>query len=95
MKISFVVNNFQLGAKVKMTPVDKIISQQRLDKGHTEIVYELDSKREQEFCEKVLARKGKVIEERELSLEDRLADAVERSGEANKDAFCRNELEKS
>ena len=61
MKVRFVVNNYTLGAKMKSTPTDKIVSQERIDKAHTEIVYEIND-REKQFCEKVLAKKGKVIE---------------------------------
>lgn len=61
MKVKYTVNNYTLGAKVKTTPVDKIVSQNRIDKGHTEIVYELDSQREKEFCDKVLRYKGTII----------------------------------
>ena len=61
MKVKFTVNNYMLGAKVKSTPTNKIVSQERIDKAHTEIVYEIND-REKQFCEKVLAKKGKVIE---------------------------------
>ena len=61
MKVKFTVNNYMLGAKVKSTPTDKIVSQERIDKAHTEIVYEIND-REKQFCEKVLAKKEKVIE---------------------------------
>lgn len=61
MKVKFTVNNYMLGAKVKSTPTDKIVSQERIDKVHTEIVYEIND-REKQFCEKVLAKKGEVIE---------------------------------
>lgn len=61
MKVRFVVNNYTLGAKVRSTPTDKIVSKERIDKVHTEIVYEIND-REKQFCEKVLAKKGEVIE---------------------------------
>lgn len=61
MKVKFTVNNYMLGAKVKSTPTDKIVSQERIDKAHTEIVYEITD-REKQFCEKVLAKNGEVIE---------------------------------
>ena len=61
MKVKFTVNNYMLGAKVKSTPTDKIVSQERIDKTHTEIVYEITD-REKQFCEKVLAKNGEVIE---------------------------------
>lgn len=57
MKVKFVVNNYTLGSRVRSTPTDKIVEQNRIDKSHTEIIYDL-SEREIAFCEKVLARKG-------------------------------------
>lgn len=60
MKVRFVVNNYTLGAKVRLTPTDKIVSQERIDKTHTEIVYEIND-REKQFCEKVLAKKGETL----------------------------------
>lgn len=61
MKVRFVINNYTLGAKVKSTPTDKIVSQNRIDPKYTEIVCEIND-REKQFCEKVLAKKGEVIE---------------------------------
>ena len=61
MKVSFIVNNYTLGVKVKSTPTDKIVSMERLSNTRTEIVYEIND-REKQFCEKVLAKKGEVIE---------------------------------
>lgn len=60
MKVRFVINNYTLGAKVKSTPTDKIVSKERIDKAHTEIVYEIND-REKQFCEKVLAKKGEIL----------------------------------
>lgn len=61
MKVSFIVNNYTLGAKIKSTPTDKIISMERLSNTRTEIIYDIND-REKQFCEKVLAKKGEVIE---------------------------------
>lgn len=61
MKVKFIVNNYTLGAKVKSTPIDKIISQERIDKAHTELVYDINEI-EKKFCEKVLAKKGVVLQ---------------------------------
>lgn len=63
MKVKFVVNNYQLGAKIKSTPVDKIVLQNRLDKYHTEIIYNELTENEKNFCEKVLSKKGVIINE--------------------------------
>lgn len=61
MKVRFVVNNYTLGAKVKSTPTDKIVSMERLSNTRTEIIYDINE-REKQFCERVLAKKGEVIE---------------------------------
>ena len=61
MEVRFVVNNYTLGAKVKSTPTDKIVSQNRIAPKHTEIVYDINEK-EKEFCEKVLAKKGEMLQ---------------------------------
>lgn len=63
MKVSYIVNNYQLGGKVKITPMDKIVSQNRIDKSHVEIVYNFESIRQKEFCDRVLAKRGKIIED--------------------------------
>lgn len=63
MKVLYVVNNYQLGGKVKTTPTDKIISQNKIDKLHTEIIYNFETEKQKEFCDKVLAKNGKIIEE--------------------------------
>lgn len=63
MKVLYVVNNYQIGAKVKITPTDKIVSQNRIDKSHTEIVYDFTHEKQKEFCDKVLSKSGEIIEE--------------------------------
>ena len=62
MKVMYVVNNYQLGGKVKTTPTDKIVFQNRIDKSHVEIVYDFESVKQKEFCDKVLAKRGKIVE---------------------------------
>lgn len=57
MAFKVVVNNYQLGGKVRMTPTHKIISQERMDSKHTVIVYGDINDRERQFIEKVLAKK--------------------------------------
>lgn len=56
MKVKFVVNNYILGSRVRSTPTDEIVEQNRIDKSHTGIVYDL-SEQEIAFCERVLARR--------------------------------------
>lgn len=63
MKVKFIINNYQLGAKLQSTPTHKIISQSRLDKHHTEVIYDELTENEKNFCEKVLSRRGVIIDE--------------------------------
>ena len=61
MKVKYIVNNYMLGAKVRSTQTEKIISQKRIDKNKTELVYDFINMKEKEFCDKVLSKKGIVI----------------------------------
>lgn len=61
MQYAVIVNNYQLGAKVRTTPTHKIVSQERIDSKHTRIVYDVNE-REKCFIEKVLARRLTVVQ---------------------------------
>lgn len=61
MKIKYIVNNYMLGAKVRSTQTEKIISQKKIDKNKTELVYDFINMKEKEFCDRVLSKKGIVI----------------------------------
>ena len=63
MKVLYTVNNYIMGAKVKSTRTDKIISQTRTDKTHTEVIYQFENIRQKESCDRILAKIGKIIEE--------------------------------
>ena len=58
MKVTYIVNNYIVGAKLNTTPVDKLIKRTKLDGHHTELVYKLDSMKEKEFCDIVLNKCG-------------------------------------
>jgi len=60
MKVKYVINNYQYGAKFKSTPKEKVVDIQDKDRYHKVIVYDLNE-REKEFCDKVFARKGEII----------------------------------
>ena len=62
MKVLYTVNNYILGAKVKSTTTDKIISQNRLNRMYTEIIYQFDSQKQKECCDKILSKVGKIID---------------------------------
>lgn len=44
MKVMYVINNYQLGSRMRMTPVDKIVEKQRVDKSHTQVIYEINER---------------------------------------------------
>ena len=57
MKYEVIINNYQKGAKLKTTPVDRIVLQEQIDRSHFRVVYNFESDRQREFTEKVLAKK--------------------------------------
>lgn len=61
MRVKYIINNYMLGAKVRSTQTEKIVAQNRIDKNKTELVYDFINLKEKEFCDKVLAKKGKVM----------------------------------
>lgn len=60
MKVMYIINNYQLGSRMRMTPVDKIVEKQRIDKSHTKVVYEI-TEREKRFIDKCYAKIGMVV----------------------------------
>lgn len=64
MLVKYRVNNYTLGAKVKITPTDQIVEQFRTDPHHTVIIYQLHGK-QREFVDKVLNQSGEVISKEE------------------------------
>lgn len=62
MKVLYTLNNYQIGGKMKTTPTHKIISQDRISERHTQVVYEFDSIREKEFCDKVFSKNGQILD---------------------------------
>ena len=63
MKVKYIVNNYQFGGKLKTTQTDKIVSQNRIDKAHTEIIYNFENIRQKQYCDRVLGKIGKIIGE--------------------------------
>ena len=61
MNIEILVNNYQLGAKVKTTPTHKIAKTERINSKQTLIRYEGITENERRFIESVLARKATII----------------------------------
>lgn len=56
-----IINNYQLGAKLKATPKHKITNQERIDKSHTLVRYSDITENELRFIEKVFAKKANII----------------------------------
>lgn len=62
MTVSYIVNNYTLGAKVRTSPAHKISNKDRIDRNHTKITYTDLTQKEKEFTDKLFAKKGKVEE---------------------------------
>lgn len=60
MKVRYIVNNYQKGAKLKSCPTHKIIGVENIDNKHTSVIFDVNE-REIEFINKVLAKKGEII----------------------------------
>lgn len=60
MKVMYIINNYQLGSRMRMTPVDKIVEKQRIDKSHTKVVYEI-TEIEKRFIDRCYAKNGRVV----------------------------------
>jgi hypothetical protein len=63
MMIYWIINNYVLGSRLRITPTHKIIEQTRLDKSHTKVVYQGLTEREVQLCEKCFARRGTPVSE--------------------------------
>ena len=57
MKYEVTINNYQKGARLKTAMRDHVILLEQIDRNHHRVVYELESDRQRQFIEKVLARK--------------------------------------
>lgn len=62
MTVSYIVNNYTLGAKVRTSPTHKILNRDRIDRNHIKITYTDLTQQEKEFIDKLLAQKGTVEE---------------------------------
>lgn len=61
MKIQCIVNNYILGAKVKTSPIHKLVSKSRLDKSHTLLIYDNIERGEKDLIEKLFSRKVEIL----------------------------------
>lgn len=60
MRVEYTLNNYQLGTKLRTAPVHKIVRQERIDSGHTVVEFDA-TENERQFCDKLFARKGRVV----------------------------------
>ena len=61
MIFTIIVNNYQLGTKVKLTPTEKLIMKHKIDRNHIRLVYKEITEKEKENIENTLNKKGKII----------------------------------
>ena len=59
MKVKYILNNYQIGAKLQSAPMHKLIRKERIDRSHTEVVFDI-SEGQKEFCDKLFAKAGRV-----------------------------------
>lgn len=62
MRITFVINNYTLGAKLRSAPTHKLVQEERIDRNHTIVTFEDVTANEVSFMEKLFAKKGKIEE---------------------------------
>ena len=62
MKVRFVINNYQKGAIVRMTPTHKLFYMTQLDRNHHELIYVDLTEREIQLCEKAFGKKREIVE---------------------------------
>lgn len=60
MKVKYIINNYQKGSKLKTCPIHKIISTENINSKHTLVIFDINE-REMEFINKVLAKKGEIL----------------------------------
>ena len=60
MKIRYQLNNYTVGAKLKSAPLDCLVSQDRISKSMTVVVFDLND-RQRQFCDKLFAKRGQEI----------------------------------
>ena len=78
--VEYCINNYTLGAKLRMCPTETITEQTRLNGKQTRVVFSLSSVSQFQFINKVFAKRGRIVEgleeaerqakERGLSLSD-------------------------
>lgn len=61
MTVKYLLNNYQVGAKLKSAPIDKA-EQKRIDSKHVEVIFNGLTTREYEFCNKLFAKRGIIIQ---------------------------------
>lgn len=61
MKVKYIINNYILGSKFKMTKRFEIVIQNRIDRNHTEVIYNLKNEKEKNLVDQFLTYKGEVL----------------------------------
>ena len=65
MRVLYNLNNYTVGAKLRTAPVHLLVSKERRDRNHTEVIFDLPDDRSGEntlqFMNKLFAKKGQVI----------------------------------
>lgn len=62
MKVTYILNNYTMGALFKTSPVHKVIRKERIDSKKTIVTYEINE-REYDFLNLLFAKRGKIEDE--------------------------------
>lgn len=60
MRVVYIINNYQYGAKYKLSPTDKSKAE-RIDRAHVKITYHGLTPWEIQLCNKLFCKRGKVV----------------------------------
>ena len=59
MKITYMINNYALGARFKSTPQQYLIRTERIDSRHTRVIYDVPNSKVADTIDKMLGYRSK------------------------------------
>lgn len=62
MLVTYTLNNYTVGAKLRTAPLECLVSKVKVDRYHTDVVFKLSTQKQKDFCDKLFAKQGKILE---------------------------------
>lgn len=59
MKMTYIINNYTLGAYFKSTPQQYLVCTERIDSGHTRVIYDVPNGKVADTIDKMLGYRSK------------------------------------